>query len=204
MFAEEKVKFLVVGAYALAAHGLPRATGDIDLWIRSTPENAKLVWKALTKFGAPLSDLSMNDLTLSETVFQIGVAPRRIDILTSIDAVQFDEAWAVHEEIEIDGIPMDDPEFREIVEEFVDRLDGKLKEMQSMCESEKISELAQLAHWLKGAGGTAGFPAFTEPAGRLEQLAKVKNVDQSRVVISELIDLSRRIVLDSTSVTITL
>ena len=99
---------------------------------------------------------------------------------------------------------MDDPEFREIVEEFVDRLDGKLKEMQSMCESEKLSELAQLAHWLKGAGGTAGFPAFTEPAGRLEQLAKVKNVDQSRVVISELIDLSRRIVLDSTSVMITL
>ena len=99
MFGDEGVEYLVVGAYALAAHGLPRATGDIDLWIRATPDNAERVWKALGRFGAPLAGLSA-----AETVFQIGVAPRRVDILTSIEAVSFDEAWPARDEVEIEGL----------------------------------------------------------------------------------------------------
>ena len=83
----------------MAAHGLPRATGDIDLWIRATPDNAERVWKALGRFGAPLAGLSA-----AETVFQIGVAPRRVDILTSIEAVSFDEAWPARDEVEIEGL----------------------------------------------------------------------------------------------------
>jgi len=87
------VEFLVVGAYALAAHGLPRATGDIDVWVRPTRQNAERVMQAIRTFGAPLLDLTIDDLLRSDTVFQIGVAPTRIDILTGISGVLFEEAW---------------------------------------------------------------------------------------------------------------
>ena len=87
------VEFLVVGAYAMAAHGVPRATGDIDIWVRSTPENADRVLQALRAFGAPLFDLSCDDLLRPDVVFQIGVAPNRIDILTGITGVAFEDAW---------------------------------------------------------------------------------------------------------------
>lgn len=99
----EGVEFLVVGAYALAAHGIPRATGDIDIWIRPTAENAQRVWRALKRFRAPLFDLTVEDLQTPEMVFQIGAAPQRIDILTSIDAVEFDEAWRNRKETEVAG-----------------------------------------------------------------------------------------------------
>jgi hypothetical protein len=82
---EESAEFLLVGAYALAAHGLPRATGDMAIWIRRSDENAQRVWRALQRFGAPLARLTIEDLKTPDLVFQIGVAPRRINILTSID-----------------------------------------------------------------------------------------------------------------------
>src|SRR5256885_2485294 len=84
IFSEEQVDYMVVGAYALAAHGLPRATGDIDLWIKRSEENTDRVWRSLLKFGVPLFDLKKEDLATAGIVFQIGIAPRRIDILTSI------------------------------------------------------------------------------------------------------------------------
>jgi hypothetical protein len=87
------VEYLVVGAYALAAHGFARATGDLGLWVRPTPENADRVMRALGGFGAPLLDLTRDDLLRRDTVFQIGVAPGRIDLLTGITGVEFDEAW---------------------------------------------------------------------------------------------------------------
>ncbi|MGQ0544273.1 MAG: hypothetical protein ACT4P3_02950 [Betaproteobacteria bacterium] len=92
-FNAQGVEYLVVGAHALAAHGHVRATGDLDIWIRPDAQNAPRVIAALRAFGAPLQDLRESDLTLPGLVFQIGVAPLRIDILTAIDAVQFDEAW---------------------------------------------------------------------------------------------------------------
>ena len=87
------VEYLVVGAFAVAAHGNPRATGDIAIWVRPTRENAERVLTALRAFGAPLYDLSVDDLTDEQTVFQIGVAPMRIDLLAGIDGVTFDDAW---------------------------------------------------------------------------------------------------------------
>src|SRR5438128_6797505 len=87
-FCDEKVEFMLVGAYAVAAHGLPRATGDIDLWIQCSNENARRVWRALDKFGALLSNFTENDLTKPGNVIQIGVTPRRIDILTGITGVK--------------------------------------------------------------------------------------------------------------------
>lgn len=103
-FCAEQVEFLLVGAYALAAHGLPRATGDIDLWVRCSIENAQRIMIALTRFGAPMGDLSETDFQHPGIVFQIGVAPRRIDITTSIDGVTFEEAWKERKQVEIEGL----------------------------------------------------------------------------------------------------
>lgn len=89
----ERAEYLVVGGYALAAHGWPRATKDIDVWVRPTAENAERVLRALVRFGAPLHGLVAEDLARRGTVFQIGVPPQRIDILTMIDGVEFDDAW---------------------------------------------------------------------------------------------------------------
>jgi hypothetical protein len=86
-------EYLVVGALALAAHGHIRATKDLDVWVRANPENAERVYRALAAFGAPLEDLTVEDLASPNLIFQIGVAPVRVDILTSIDGVEFDEAW---------------------------------------------------------------------------------------------------------------
>jgi hypothetical protein len=97
-----EARFLVVGAHALAAHGVPRATVDLDVWIDASPENASRVWAALAAFGAPLSALTITeaDLTRPDTVAQFGLPPWRIDILTGISGVTFDEAWP--ERIEAD------------------------------------------------------------------------------------------------------
>jgi len=103
-FIEERVDYLVVGAYAVASHGLPRATGDLDLWVRCAAENAGRVWRALAKFGAPLSELTESELSSPGLVFQIGVEPSRIDILTSIDDVEFNDAWKDRLEFEVDGL----------------------------------------------------------------------------------------------------
>src|ERR1044071_4205229 len=92
-FNAHRVEFLLVDAHALAAHGHVRATQDLDVWVRPSPENAKRTIQALTAFGAPLHDLTESDLSMPGLVFQIGVEPIRIDVLTAIDAVEFDEAW---------------------------------------------------------------------------------------------------------------
>jgi hypothetical protein len=97
-------EYLVVGAYALTAYGPARATGDFDIWIRPTKDNADCVWTALERFGAPRRKLTREDLYATDTVFQIGVAPNRIDLLTSITGVEFDEAWPHRGELVIDGL----------------------------------------------------------------------------------------------------
>lgn len=91
----ENAVFLVVGAHAVGIHGVPRATGDLDIWIRPDAENAPRVWRALVEFGAPVeaTGLTPADLERPDTVYQIGLPPRRIDILTEISGVGFDEAW---------------------------------------------------------------------------------------------------------------
>ncbi len=103
-FIAEKVEFLVVGGYAMAFHGYVRATGDIDLWIRISEENAKKIWRALEQFGAPLFDLKPEDLQTPRMVFQIGIVPSRIDIITQIDGVEFEDAWKEHKTIEIENL----------------------------------------------------------------------------------------------------
>jgi hypothetical protein len=105
-FGAERVEYLVVGAYAVAAHGLPRATGDLDLWINPTAENARRVHRALGRFGAPLEQLTEQDLTAPDMVLQIGLPPRRIDVLTSIDGVEFAEAWLARFDLVLENLPV--------------------------------------------------------------------------------------------------
>src|SRR6266404_869739 len=93
-FNARGVEFLIVGAHALAAHGLVRATKDLDVWVRPDRENAPRVLAALQDFGAPLHDLTAADLVRPGVIFQIGVEPIRIDVLTAIDGVEFVDAWA--------------------------------------------------------------------------------------------------------------
>ena len=104
--SDENAEFLVVGAYSLAAHGVPKSTGAIDLWIRPSPINAKRVSGALKRFRAPLRELTVEDLTTDDVVFQIGIAPRRIDLLTSITGVAFEEAWEDRMQVDIEGVPL--------------------------------------------------------------------------------------------------
>lgn len=104
-FAEADVRFLVVGAYAVAVHARPRATGDLDLWVEPSAQNARRVHAALRRFGAPLHDLTEADLTQPGVVFQIGLPPRRIDIPTSITGVGFEEAWRDRVSFEYAGVP---------------------------------------------------------------------------------------------------
>lgn len=92
-FADHDVRFLIVGAYALALHGRPRATGDLDVWVDATPENARRVVRALASFGAPMDQVSEADFSSPGVVFQMGVPPGRIDILTALTGLTFEEAW---------------------------------------------------------------------------------------------------------------
>src|SRR5438128_955988 len=92
-FIAADVRFLVVGAYALALHGRPRATGDLDLWVDATPENARRVMRALDAFGAPIAEISEADFSQVGVTYQIGVPPGRIDILTELTGLTFAEAW---------------------------------------------------------------------------------------------------------------
>ena len=99
------VEYLIVGAHALAAHGHVRATKDIDIWVRPEKANAQKVLQALADFGAPLRDLTVDDLSRKETIFQIGVPPIRIAVITDIDGVEFADAWPDRLEMVFGGVP---------------------------------------------------------------------------------------------------
>jgi len=101
---DARVEYLIVGVYALAAHGSPRATGDIDIWVRPDPENAERVWSALVRFGAPIDQITVDDFAAPGIVFQIGLPPERIDVLTMISGVDFHQAWNSRMVVEIDGM----------------------------------------------------------------------------------------------------
>lgn len=102
--SEENVKFLLVGAYALAVHGFPRATKDIDFFVWATPENAAGLIRALARFGAPMEGISESDFSSEGAIFQIGNSPRRIDIITTIDGIKFEGAYANRKLFSIEGL----------------------------------------------------------------------------------------------------
>ena len=103
-FSAERVEFLLVGAYAMAAHGYPRSTVDLHLWIRPSAGNAAAVMRALGHFGAPTHEVSIKDFEKDDMVFQIGVAPRRIDIITTASGLQFEATFANAVAVDIKGL----------------------------------------------------------------------------------------------------
>jgi hypothetical protein len=104
LLSGNRVRFLVVGAYAMGVHGYPRATGDIDIWVEPTLENSRLVYRALATFGAAVDQITPDTFMENGIVFQIGVAPRRIDIITGISGVEFDSAYTHRQTIDLDGL----------------------------------------------------------------------------------------------------
>lgn len=137
--SEEKVKYLLVGAYALAAHGYPRATMDIDVWVKPETANAAALLRALERFGAPLRNLSQQDFERSDTVFQIGVAPRRIDILTGVSGLEFDTTFDNSLEVQIDDITLRVPSATDLLRNK--RASGRTRDL---ADAEALEELENL------------------------------------------------------------
>jgi len=113
--SDENVRFILVGAYALAAHGYPRATMDIDIWVMPSPDNAEAVLRALRSFGSPLHNLTNKDLEVDGTIFQIGIAPRRIDIITEATGLKFEQAYQNSVLVNIDGIDVHIPSIDDLI-----------------------------------------------------------------------------------------
>ena len=103
-FIDASVEFLVVGGYAMAVHRLPRATKDLDLWVCPSEENARRVLLALDAFGAPRHGLTEADLQSAGTIYQVGVPPNRVDVITVVDGVSFEDAWRDRAGVDIDGL----------------------------------------------------------------------------------------------------
>jgi hypothetical protein len=104
LLARHDVRYMIVGGYALAAHGLPRATGDLDAWIWTDSSNADRLLVALEEFGFGGIGIEHDDLTSDDCVVQLGYPPYRIDLLTRISGVDFDSAWRRHIEVVLDGV----------------------------------------------------------------------------------------------------
>ena len=103
LFEKHKIRYLVVGAYAVMKYSEPRFTKDLDLWISTDPENANSVYLALKEFGAPLANLTADDFTHQGYFYQMGKPPLRVDIMMSIPGVEFEEAWKNREVVELDN-----------------------------------------------------------------------------------------------------
>ena len=114
-FSDEGVECLRIGGFALGAHGYPRATQDIDLWARPRAANADAVLRALKRFGAPLHGLTTDDLQRQDTIFQIGVAPRRIDIVTGAAGLEFEQASRASVDADIGGIRVRVPSIDDLI-----------------------------------------------------------------------------------------
>jgi len=133
---EANVDFLVVGAYAVAAHGHPRATGDLGIWIRADEETAPRVMIALAAFGAPTGEISEADFSSPSIVFQIGVPPGRIDILTSISGVQFSAAWENRIRLRLDELSFDVIGLTDLIENK--RATGRPKDLADLAALEPL------------------------------------------------------------------
>jgi hypothetical protein len=106
LFNAEDVRYLIVGSFALAHYGRPRYTKGLDIWIDRSGDNPRRVFQALAKFGAPLDRLSDRDFAEPDIVFQVGVEPLRVDVLTDISGVNFSKAWERREESVYGHVPV--------------------------------------------------------------------------------------------------
>lgn len=133
-------RFLVVGGYAVAVHGHPRATKDIDVWVEPTATNAKRVYAALARFGAPVAqfEIAADDFEQYDGVLQLGVAPVRIDILTRIGGVGFADAWEDRTELEVEGRKVPVLGLRALIENK--RFAGRTQDLADVEALERIQQ----------------------------------------------------------------
>jgi len=134
--SDEKVKYLIIGAYALSAHGFVRGTVDMDLWVMPSQENAGAVMRALRRFGAPLFDLSEKDLSEPGTIFQIGVKPQRIDIITEATGLDFEETYQRSISASLEGMDIRIPCLDDLIRNK--RATGRLRDLADVEELERI------------------------------------------------------------------
>jgi len=132
-FNEHGVEFLVVGAHALAAHGHVRATKDLDVWIRPDAANARRLMNALHAFGAPTHDVSESDFTTPGITFQIGVEPVRIDVITTVDGLEFEPAWQNRVAAGYGGVPA-----------FVLSRDDLIRNKRASARPQDLADIAAL------------------------------------------------------------
>jgi predicted nucleotidyltransferase len=104
LLIKNKAEYLVVGGYAVAIHGYPRYTGDLDVWLNPTPENAKSIVKTVNEFGFSSFNLTESDFTKAGNIIQLGYPPLRIDLLTEVDGVSFNECFINRKEVEMDNL----------------------------------------------------------------------------------------------------
>jgi len=135
---EENVKFILVGGIAVILYGHVRGTKDLDLWVYADPQNAPLLIKALARFGAPMQDISASDFELEGTVFQIGTAPIRIDIITRIAGLNFEEAMHNINIMEIDGLQVPVISIEDLIKNK--KASGRFQDLADARILEKILE----------------------------------------------------------------
>ena len=114
LFNKYKVKYLIAGAYAMSKVGYSRSTYDIDLWIEKTKENAINIFKALDEFGVPFK-INPDDFLAPNSVLQIGIEPNRIDILTDVDGLRFEDAWKNRQLVKFDNLEAYSLEIHDII-----------------------------------------------------------------------------------------
>lgn len=127
------VRYLVAGGYAVMYYTEPRFTKDIDIWVEPTPDNAEKVWQALAEFGAPLAQVSLTDFCNKDLIYQIGVAPNRIDIMMDIPGVNFEAAWENKSESQYGDVPI-----------FILGLDELIKAKQQAGRDQDLLDLKNL------------------------------------------------------------
>lgn len=135
---EADVRYLIVGGHALAVHGVSRATLDLDIFVRPDSLNAEKIIHALVAFGAPLRahGVSKHDFEREGTIYQLGLPPNRIDILTAIDGVNFDQAWEGHVEVTVDRVQMHVIGLESIIKNKISA--GRPKDLVDVAALEKI------------------------------------------------------------------
>ena len=106
IFNANRVKYLVIGGYAVVQYAEPRYTKDLDVWISTDETNAEAVYKSLREFGAPLEELTAKDFAEEGFFFQMGIPPVRVDILMGIPGAKFEDCWQRRNEVDFDGMPI--------------------------------------------------------------------------------------------------
>jgi predicted nucleotidyltransferase len=115
LLIENRAEYLIVGGYAVGIHGHPRYTGDLDIWLNPTTVNAEKIIKVIKDFGFGTIDFKINDFTTPNNIIQLGYPPLRIDLLTNIDGVSFEECYQNRKEINIEGLVINFISYHDLV-----------------------------------------------------------------------------------------